>query len=563
MSVIKFLKANCKNCYKCVRSCPVKSIKIKDYQAEIMEDSCIMCGTCLQVCPQNAKHIRDDIDIVKGFMEDGYTVIASLAPSFVTLCEKPGKIIAAIKSLGFQYVEETAVGASAVSKKYNQLMTVKSEANMISSCCPTIVELIQRHYPQAVDQLAAVVSPMIAHGRAIKKERGQNVKVVFIGPCISKKWEASDPQTEGVIDAALTFEELINWFEKANIQIDHMKEASFDNKTPGSSRFYPMPGGILRSMGVENDIKNYYSIDGIEDCISTIDSIINGEVKGTFIEMSGCKGGCLNGPAMPKGKGGTIGSKVKLVKYADEKQGEKEIKVIKMEKEFFDRMPNQDIPNEEQINQIFQKLGKYDKDKEFNCGACGYSSCREKAIAVFQGKAELYMCIPYMKERAESLSNTVLSSTPNAIIAVSDHYEIQEFNPAAEQMFHLKKYQVIGKNIFETTEIDDFLYVKEFNREVIDKKIILSKFNKVGEITILHIKEKGIFLALIKDITETENEKEKLKAMKTETMKMAQQVIDKQMYVAQQIAGLLGETTAETKVTLTKLKTIMTTHEES
>lgn len=566
MNAIKLSKTDCKNCYKCVRHCPVKAIRIKDQQAQIIEDMCIVCGTCLKICPQNAKYIRSDIGKVKEFISQGFTVIASLAPSFISLTDSPERLIGAIKKLGFSAVEETAAGARLVSQKYKEIVEAKPGENVISTACPTINYLIQTYYPHVVGNMAEVVSPMIAHGKMIKKRMGMDAKVIFIGPCVAKKHESEEPQCEGFVDAVLTYDELYQWFEEENIDISQCREAELDNEEPGSSRFYPMPGGVLMSMGLDREIQKTMSIDGIDECMDILEYLSSGKgIKGAFLEMNACRGGCLNGSGCNKLKKGILEERRKLIEFAvksraaNKNKGDK----IKLDKVFSGKLPDAKMPTEDEIRGILKKIGKPGKEKEFNCGACGYNSCREKAIAVYQGKAELYMCLPYMKERAESISNIIISNTPNVIMAINEDFEIQEFNKSAEKMFGLSRADIIGKKAYDYFDVYEFICLMESGESLITKKISFDNYGIRTQATIVRLNEHGLILGIFKDITEEEKQKEKDFKVKNESIKLAQDVIDKQMYVAQQIASLLGETTAETKVSLSKLKDIMLKSEES
>lgn len=565
MSVIKLSKAYCKNCYKCVRHCPVKAIKVKDQQAQIIEDMCIVCGTCLKICPQNAKYIRSDIDKARLYISEGYRVVASIAPSFVSLNDNPKKFIGAVKKLGFSAVEETAVGARLISQKYKEMLDENPGRNIISTSCPTINYLIQIYYPNVIGDMAEVVSPMIAHGKVIKRYMGMDTKVVFIGPCVAKKNESEEVQNEGIIDAALTYDELYEWLEEDNIDISQCSEAEFDNEQPGSNRFYPIPGGIIKSMGIDKEMHKAVSIDGVEECMDILEYLSSGGgFKGAFIELNACRGGCLNGSGCNRIIRYTLEERKRLIDFAGQSHNEDRgaYDEIKLRKVFSARLLDQMTPSEDEIASILKKIGKNDSNKEYNCGACGYDSCRDKAKAVYQGKAELYMCLPYMKERAESISNIIISNTPNAIIAINEDFEIQEFNDSAEKLFNLHRTDIIGKAAYDYFDIYDFIYVMQTEEGSISKKVCFDDLGLVTQATIVHLREHRLILGIFKDITEEEKLKEKSYRLKNESIKLAQAVIDKQMYVAQQIASLLGETTAETKVTLSKLKDIMLNSEE-
>lgn len=295
MACLTLKKSNCKNCYKCIRNCPVKAIRFSGNQAHIIKEECILCGQCFVVCPQNAKQIVDETEKVKLFLQSENPVIVSLAPSFIANYEGVGiqAMQEALKKLGFTDVEETAIGATIVKREYERMLEEEERDVIISSCCPSINLLIQRHFPRAVGYLADVVSPMIAHCQDIKK-RYPNAKTVFIGPCVSKKYEAET--SGGVVDAVLTYEELSNWFKEENIEL----KQEMDENAESRARFFPTTGGILKTMSQKQEDYTYISLDGVENCMHALRDIEEGKVHKCFIEMSACVGSCIGGPVMEK-----------------------------------------------------------------------------------------------------------------------------------------------------------------------------------------------------------------------------------------------------------------------
>lgn len=562
MSIIQFKQANCKNCYRCIRSCPVKAIAFRDEQSQILDDYCVLCGKCLRVCPQNAKSVKNDIDVVKGFISKKQKVYVSLAPSFAAAFDvKDAKsILAAIKKLGFYYIEETAVGAANVSKEYEKLLEKKSMTNIITSACPTVVYLIEKYYPSLINQLAPVVSPMIAHGKMMKEVYGPRIKVVFIGPCISKKEECREFQYDDAVDAAITFEELEEWMHSEGICFDQKWDEDMTGIKDFTSRLYPTPRGILKTLSP--DKKHNYkciSVEGIDRCIEVLDSLTNGEVSNYFIEMNSCPGGCLGGPCMRTSKAGFLVTRDRLIEYAKKNIGDSRSGImndtkVKLSRSFSVKTKYYEIPDEITIHNILSKIGKFHKEQELNCGACGYLSCREKAIAVFNNKAELHMCLPYMRERAESISNIVLNSTPNAVFALNFDLCIQELNLSAQKLFNLNFEDFRGRKVFEVLNCADFETVRKTGRNILNKKHSYKEYGITVEQSILYIKEHHVILVFMKDITNDEIQQQQTYKFRCESVDIAQKVIEKQMRVAQEIASLLGETTAETKVALTKLK---------
>lgn len=566
MNVISFKEAQCKNCYKCVRTCDVKAITVMDEQAQIMEDKCILCGHCLEVCPQNAKTLISDLDKVKGYIKEGIPTIVSIAPAYLGILKyhTPGQVVSALLKLGFTQVRETAEGAAYITGEYDRLIREGTMENIVTTCCPSVNDLMEIYYPTLTKYMAPVISPMIAHGKLIKRELGSSVKVVFIGPCIAKKREAQgDPRTAGVIDAVLNFIELEHWLAEEDIVITECPNTAPHNPNPMVNRLYPISSGVLSSVIAGQNEKDPYRkfyVHGLQNCIDLFNSMEKGEVTGCFIEANICNGGCIKGPAVDR----SAISRFK-VKLDMEEQIEKipvnaedfsrhNLPPANLYKAFRDRSPNEPLPSEEEIRLILSKIGKTGVEDELNCGACGYSTCRDKAIAVFQNKAELTMCIPYMQEKAQSMANVVLETTPNIIILVDPDMKIVEFNRAAERYFRKTRTEALGMYLFEFIDHSDFEEVFTTRQNIFGKKVQYEEPKLSTLQTIVYVESQNTVMGIFQDVSAEEEKNLQAYKVKVETIEMAQKVIDKQMMVAQQIAGLLGETTAETKVTLTKLR---------
>ena len=548
----KFLqlkKSNCKNCYKCIRNCPVKSIKFADGQANIIPDECILCGRCFVNCPQDAKQIRDDVPRVKEMIASGKKVIASVAPSFIA--EFPLMDFAAMKSallkLGFADAQETAIGATIVKTEYEKMIASGKHDVIISSCCHSVNALIQKYYPSVLPYLADVLSPMLAHCRVIKEEN-PGACAVFIGPCISKKEEA---ELYGECDVALTYEELEAWMNEAGVV------PAGDSTEPDEGkrgRFFPIKGGIIKSMHTENTGFTYLAVDGVQNCIAAIKEIESGALKNCFIEMNACEGACINGPAISHHHKPLLSGEVKVVAFA----GDDEFRVA-MPIDTFKNIPyigtHEKIPGEAAIKEILAKMGKTSPEQELNCGSCGYPTCREKAIAVYQGKADLSMCLPFLKEKAETFSGYVINNTPNAIFVLDENLCVQQINKAGCALFNLKTpSDILGSPIVRLLNPADYLGVMTSGVPIKEKKHYLAEYKKYVAETIVYDHEYHIVFSIMRDITSEEERQSERSELSNKTVAITNEVIEKQMRVVQEIASLLGETTAETKIALTQLK---------
>lgn len=551
---IQLEKSNCKNCYKCVRYCPMKSIKVVDGHAEIIPSECILCGKCYVVCPQNAKRLRDDTSGVKALFESGAEVYASIAPSYIANYENINFSIIkdALLKMGFKDVQETAVGATVVKREYEKMIRDRSQNVIISSCCHSVNTLIQKRYPDLLRYLAKVLSPMQAHGKLIKEEH-EGSHVVFIGPCISKKDEVD--KYPGYIDYALTFDELNDWMEEKNISFDYSVS---DASSGGRARWFPTRGGIIESMDIDEDF-SYFSVDGVDDCMNALEDIQSGNIENCFVEMSACDSSCIGGPIMKHDKVFHVSSCLTIGKTAGKNDFEVDQPSDGLNKVFDVEFVRRSMPGSAAIEEILHRMGKKTKEQELNCGSCGYPTCRDKAIAVLNGKADMEMCLPFLKEKAESFSDTIINNTPNGIIVLNDSLEIQQINKAAQKIMNISSSQdLTGEPVVRILNPTDYmLAMTGGSRSSEPKRKYLTEYQKYVDETIIYDPEYHIIMSIMKDVTNEEIIREKKSQQSMNAIEITDKVVEKQMRVVQEIASLLGETTAETKIALTKLKETM------
>lgn len=563
MWFVNFSKTNCKNCYACVRVCPVNAIRVKDEKARIIKERCIVCGRCSKACPQNTKGIRSEKSRVKHFLKSKEKVVASIAPSFISIfVEHSSKIPNALKKLGFDYVEETISAVDPIIKEYNIYANKDEESTYITSFCPSVNNLIQKHYPEIINNLIPVVSPFICHGKMLKEKYGKDVKVVFIGSCLAKKVEAYDDES---IDAVLTFKELKKWIKEEHIDLKDLEESTFNNISL-HKRLFPIVGQPIKDISNQNTKKNIISVDGIEQCIQILESIKSGKFKNTLFEMSFCRHSCIGGSGMPEDGISCYERKENLNKYANnlliknEEESNEENKYISkicVHKEFQSLNIPLKIPSEEEVIEILNTIGKYKKSDELNCGSCGYKTCREKAVAVYNNMAEINMCMPFMREKSENITNIIFDTTPNMIVITNKDLDIIQLNHAARKFFNMEREVVKGLPILMFLEEEKFYSVKNNNKNIYKEKVTLKQYDSTIIQSIIWVEHSQLMIWIADDITRNEYMEKKIQNMKIDAINMAQKVINKQMTVAQEIASLLGETTAETKVTLTQLKNLI------
>jgi iron only hydrogenase large subunit-like protein/nitrogen-specific signal transduction histidine kinase len=418
------LKDRCRVCYTCVRECPAKAIKIINGQAEILIERCIGCGNCTKVCSQGAKVYQRSGNEVEALLEAPGKVAAIVAPSFPAEFiefEDYRILVGMIKSLGFDYVFEVGFGADLVAAKYQEILESEGVKRYISSDCPAIVNYVEHYHPELVSSLAGIVSPMVAMTRAVRKKHGDNLKVVFIGPCVAKKQE-SDEVTE-----ILTFAELRELFRKRDIHPRNTELVAFDPPYAGKGSIFPISRGLLQTIDIKESAfeGNIIVAEGRADFQEALKEFEAGLINTQHLELLCCEG-CIMGPGMTPG-GKQFARRTNVSNYVRDKILSMESGVLEKQLAVFSdldlttefeakdrRLPK---PMGEAINEILKKMGKMDPKDFLNCGACGYDTCEDHAQAVIEGLAEIEMCLPLTIEK---LHNSVhdLAITNEKLVAV-------------------------------------------------------------------------------------------------------------------------------------------------
>jgi len=565
MRILDFYPTNCKNCYKCVRNCSVKAIKMIDDQAQIVEEKCIACGNCFLVCPQNARNIHSDLENVENALIQGKKIIVSIAPSYLGVYEEPYKLISVLRYLGANIVEETAIGAEQVSKLYSEFIETTKKSNAITTCCPTVNMMVQNYYPDLIKYLIPIDSPMVAHCKMIRKRHGSDAYIVFLGPCISKKCEAYGYQLSGVMDAVISFEEIDKLMESKNINLSEFEETHPDLEGNHIGKKYPLEQGILSGIShvVESSKFTPVSISGIENLRKAFDAISGGEITNVLIEANSCVGGCIDGPAVPKKSKNVYArkiqarNKIQTLSNKEYKNYTLEEKKLNYIRNFRNKQYIHPEFTEKEIRNVLEQTGKHSKSDELNCGACGYDTCREKAISVLEGLSHPQMCMPYMRSEAEKISNIYFEYSPSIILIVDLDLNILDLNPVGEKVFNIESNSVKNKPLSLIMPDKDFKYVLKTEENMEGRKLNLEKYGLIVYERIIYLPKNKILFGILNDITDDELKKEQIVNFKMNTLETADKVIEKQMRVAQEIAGLLGETTAETKAALLKLKKVV------
>lgn len=551
MSILEFKKVNCKDCYKCVRYCPVKSIRVKDHAASILAGECILCGNCTIVCPQHAKEDINDVPMIKVLMSKHETVIAIVAPSFAAYFNISFETMkSTLKKLGFADVFEVAEGAHVVKNEYERLVAENPDQTWITSSCASVNYYIKRHRPEAAKYLLPVLTPMKALAK-ILRERYPEAKFVFIGPCLSKKGEAFENGSN--VSAVLLFEELEDWLAEENIVVH--EDESFRNQ-PRLSRLFPMSGGILATMKQEPGI-NYLPISGFDGVKQTIEDVIDGKLPHCFIEMNFCKGGCVGGPSFRRKELGTLRGAVKTRQAAGTTIYDEDYNVpepLDYSTTFQTKRVFRLEPTKAQIEAVLRQMDKFSPEDELNCGMCGYSTCREKARAVLFGKAEIDMCMPYIRKRAENYAGKIIDSVPSGILAIDMSLNISQANPAACDIFGVDATSLVGQPIGTILDENDFVNLLASDEDTLMTSIYLPDYGLYLDETLQVNRDANLIICILKNVTEEKTRHRRAMQKRQQTAAIADEIVEKQLRMVHEIASLLGETASETKIAISDLK---------
>ena len=551
MSILEFKKVNCKDCYKCVRYCPVKSIRVKDHAASILAGECILCGNCTIVCPQHAKEDINDVPMIKVLMSKHETVIAIVAPSFAAYFNISFETMkSTLKKLGFADVFEVAEGAHVVKNEYERLVAENPDQTWITSSCASVNYYIKRHRPEAAKYLLPVLTPMKALAK-ILRERYPEAKFVFIGPCLSKKGEAFENGSG--VSAVLLFEELEDWLAEENIVVH--EDESFRNQ-PRLSRLFPMSGGILATMKQEPGI-NYLPISGFDGVKQTIEDVIDGKLPHCFIEMNFCKGGCVGGPSFRRKELGTLRGAVKTRQAAGTTIYDEDYSVpetLDYSTTFQTKRVFRLEPTKAQIEAVLRQMDKFSPEDELNCGMCGYSTCREKARAVLFGKAEIDMCMPYIRKRAENYAGKIIDSVPSGILAIDMSLNISQANPAACDIFGVDAKSLVGQPIGTILDENDFVNLLASDEDTLMTSIYLPDYGLYLDETLQVNRDANLIICILKNVTEEKTRHRRAMQKRQQTAAIADEIVEKQLRMVHEIASLLGETASETKIAISDLK---------
>jgi len=551
-------KRECQDCYKCVRNCPVKAIKVEGGYASVVAELCIYCGQCVEVCPNGAKRVRDDLAGARQLLAQKKPVYVSLAPSYVT--EFPGlsaaRMIAALRRLGFTAVSETALGAQQVSAQAAALLQQQPGRVLASSACPTVVAYLQKHRANGAALLTGLMSPLLTHCQMLRQAFGADIGIVFIGPCIAKKLEAA--QYPELLNVVLTFEDLRRWLEQEKIAPEQLPEAPENHFVPEPSAegaWYPVDGGMIAGMKSacavnDGSLMAFSGLGAIKKALDGVESLQ--PEAGLFLELLACEGGCVNGPKVHC-RGATAVKRQRVLRSARPPAAVLPRPPTIATPAVFAaaRPPAAQFPDA-QIREVLRTVGKLSADDELNCGGCGYDSCRDFGLALITQKAERSMCVSYMRQLAHKKANALIQKMPSAVVIVSEANRVIECNAAFVALFAPEKTaagaQPTGLEGIALAEVMPFASlfhgVLKSGEDILDRDLRFQ--NTILHATIFSIEKHCVVGGILQDITKPAVRKEQV-------IRRAREVILKQLATTQQIAYLLGENAAEAEITLNSI----------
>jgi len=556
LQVVFTNKAQCRDCYRCVRVCPVKAIRMHQGQAAVVAERCIACGTCVRECPQAAKSFRNDLERTARLFATGARVAASVAPSFAAVFPKwqQRRLPSALRRLGFCYVGETAIGAYHVARQTADVAASRPGRPLVCTACPAVVRYVELYRPDQAASLAPVVSPMVAHARHIHRSLGDDVKVVFLGPCVAKKMEAERPEYDGLIDGVLTFVELADWLQREGIDLSACEESEFDEAPQGAARLFPLEGGSVRTAGWSTDVlsSGVLVASGFAEVQTALDSLGADGVP-PVLEPLFCAQGCINGPALADAQN-IFTRRSRVLTYASDQP----LVVLNeppwpgLLTRFQGRPPNDGPPSEAEIRRILERTGKVRDEDQLNCGACGYASCREKAIAVLSGLAESEMCIPYMKRLAEQRVDRIIDTSPNGIVILDDQLRILHMNPAFRRFFMCSD-ALYGQQISLLLDPEPFVRLATGQEQLIETTVEHTRYNLVAHQIMYPLREERQYVGIFVNVTHSRSNQQKLDRLRAQTVSQARELLEHQLQMAETIARFLGDSTAKGEDLVEKL----------
>ena len=551
--IVESGRVSCRDCYRCVRVCPVKAIRVTKGQTYIEEDRCIHCGACVRECFIHVRNTASDFAEVQQHLRANHFVVASVDPAFPAIFqdERTKHMTGALRALGFTAVHEAAEAVPVLEERLRELKRPEG----ILPNCPAVVNYVEQYFPELVDRLLPVASPMIIHGRMLRERYGKGAVIVYIGPCSAKVYEAHRPENAGTVDCVITFQELLSWLSKERCRLDEIQEVPFDSLIPVSGekaqqvRMASMEGGLLHSCGYSWDPgeSEAYSISGTQDVTDLLREMQRGKLRG-LVEPLFCHGGCCNGPNFPRRGDTFLSRRAAVLEYAKNAPPmDAQTAVSSPDASAAYEMRRYCSPveiRESDITEILKKLGKSVEGQQYNCGACGYKTCRARAIAILEGMAEPEMCVPYMRTQLRKRTDRIVEALPCGVVLLDQGLRIRRMNPSFQRMF-LCNDAVVGKRI--SYLISDEGFDKLMVEELDTYETVRSKYGMRYHEIVFPMRDSNEYVGIYTDISALQINSGEIDLIKRQTLDNARDLLQQQINFSQDLAAYIGRNEARSE----------------
>ena len=550
-------QSKCKLCLKCMQICPIHAVELRQGQVLVDKSRCVDCGLCCRNCNHEAIYWEDQTAKVEALLAARRKVIFSFDPALRALLPQGvslEKLAGAAAQMGVLQCADAAAAMEAVASEYGRLIRQKHGENLILTHCPVIRNLVEQHWPELLEDLIPTASPMIAHGRLLKRDC-PSAAVVYVTACGAHSQEMRDVRHSTEINAVLTWPQFLRWLHRGGVDPAACDEAPLLGGPGGKGVLGVLPGGMLELLRDYADTGDYrcLSVSGMDQCKAAIKALRNRQLGRCIVDMCACEGGCIGGAAGGLDMAACYAAGLPLgIAASAEPPAAPDVHGVALSTPAIDRFGTPFSPGEDQIQAMLAHIGVGNLHKQADCGRCGFRTCRDRAMAILWGRENVNLCINAVEEAMKGVYRQLYDSLPMAAVLVDDSQKVVGLNREAASLFGVREDQ--EKYIFELMDPGDFQYVLSTGLAIRSRRMDIPEIFMRVEADLVPLRELNMVLGLFRDITEEEQRETQLQASRLQSVERAQKVIEKQMTVAQQIAFLLGETTAETKVTLNQLK---------
>ncbi len=431
-----FTNDKCVGCNKCIRTCPVLTANVaRNGKIDVDEDMCIQCGACFDHCRHEARDYDDDTQKFLADLKAGKQLSIIVAPAFIAnYPQEYKKIYGYLKSLGVAHIYSVSFGADITTWSYISYLKDTGKNGLISQPCPAIVNYIEKYQPELIPMLVPLHSPMLAEAVYLKKYQQVKEDLVFLSPCIAKRLEINDINTGGYVKYNVTFKKLLEAIGNKYMSATETNEES----SYGLGARYPKPGGLKECvhffLGNQTAV---LQVEGEEEAYKFLQEYAKRKNNLPFmVDILNCQKGCIRGTATDEKLDDidvelAINEINKLVinqakpkkdakrnpwnsALSLEKRWEyfceqfKELDINDFKRAYTNKKVDVRTPSTQELNAIYSDMRKDTAEARcIDCSCCGYATCKDMAIAIYNGVNVKENCIHYIKALAEVERNEI------------------------------------------------------------------------------------------------------------------------------------------------------------